>query len=193
MIDYGCKVCRVLDERELDHLDAELVARWHGEDGERMGYRRLADWLNTALLRTEMEIVGMPTEAGEARSRYERLTDDDRGGEMRELLRRGGVAVDDLLDDFVSYSVVRTHLTDCLGEERDPEPAGAWEAERLEQIETYAAEQAEGPIRSLVNKGELVAGGAIEPTVSVSLTCTDCGAAVPLADALEAGRICECS
>ncbi|MFB6220662.1 MAG: rod-determining factor RdfA [Halolamina sp.] len=193
MTEHGCKVCRVLAERDLEHLNEVLVARWHGETGERMGYRRLADWLNTTLLRTEMEIVGMATAGGEARSRYERLVDaDGTGAELRDVLRRGGVAVDDLLDDFVSYSVVRTHLTDCLGERRDPSPPTDWEEDRLTQLESYAAEEAGDAVRSLVNKGKLAAGGEIEPVVTVEVRCSDCGVSVPVGDAIGDDPFCDC-
>lgn len=199
MTEYGCKVCRVLADRDLEHLNSELVARWHGERGERMGYRRLADWLNTAFLRMEMEIVGMPTAGGEVRSRYERLVgaddaaDDDETAEMRRLLTRGGVAVDALLDDFVSYSVVRTHLTECLGETREPSPATNWEEDQIAQLEAYASEEAAEAVRSLVNKGELSAGGEVSTTVSVAVTCSTCGVEAPFEEALETGSFCDCA
>ncbi|GAB7095160.1 hypothetical protein JCM30237_23130 [Halolamina litorea] len=192
MTDHGCKVCRVLDERGLGHLDAELVARWRGDGEARLGYRRLADWLNTTLLRREMERVGMATGGGEARSRYDRLSDDDTAEGVADLLRRGGVAVDDLRADFVSYSVVRTHLRDCLGEERDPAPPSDWEADRIQALEEYAADQAGDAVRSLVNKGTLDAGGEVSPSVSVTVTCADCGATVAFADAVDAERFCDC-
>lgn len=199
MTEHGCKVCRVLAERDLEHLNSELVARWHGEAGERMGYRRLADWLNRAFLRTEMEIVGMPTAGGEVRSRYERLVgddaaaDDEEAAEIRRLLTRGGVAVDDLLDDFVSYSVVRTHLTECLGESREPSPAIDWEEDQLAQLEEYASAEAADAVRSLVNKGKLTAGGQVEANVSVAVTCSACGVAVPFEEALAAETFCDCA
>jgi len=44
--DHGCKVCRVLAERELGHYDERLLAEWRGEEGPRKGYRSLAEWLN---------------------------------------------------------------------------------------------------------------------------------------------------
>lgn len=199
MTEHGCKVCRVLAERDLEHLDSELVAHWHGETGERMGYRRLADWLNAQFLRTEMEIVGMPTTGGEVRSRYERLVggdnaaDDDEAAEMRRLLTRGGVAVDDLLDDFVSYSVVRTHLTECLGESRDPSSAFDWEEDQIAKLEAYASGEAAEAVRSLINKEELTAGGEVEATVSVAVTCSACGVSVAFEEALEAGAFCDCA
>lgn len=113
MTDHGCKVCRVLDKRGLARHDDELITRWHGDSGERMGYRRLIDWLYTAMLRRKMERAGLPIGGDKARSRNERLTDDGTAEAVGHLLRREGVAVDDLRADFVSYSVVRTHLQDC--------------------------------------------------------------------------------
>lgn len=192
MTDHGCKVCRVLDERGVDHLDDELVARWHGDTGERMGYRRLADWLNVTLLRREMERVGLPTGGGEARSRYERLTAESTADEVRRLLHREGVDVDSLREDVASYSVVRTHLRDCLGEERERSPPSDWEADRLDGLEAYAASEAADAVRSLVNKGKLSAGGEAEPTVSIRVRCSACGAAAAIDEALAAGTFCDC-
>ncbi|AEN04873.1 hypothetical protein Halar_1116 [halophilic archaeon DL31] len=193
MTEYGCKVCQVLDERDLKEMNPELVARWTGEGGKRLGYRRLADWLNTALLRREMEIVGMPTGGDEARSRYERLHDDDTAPAVRRLLKRGGVALDDLGDDFVSYSVVRTHLQDCLDASREPSPPSAWEPGQLERLEAYAASEATDAVRSLRNKGQLKAVGEVEAVVTIAVACSVCGTSVPVADALAAKRFCECT
>jgi hypothetical protein len=192
MTEYGCKVCRVLDERDLEELNPELVARWTGETGERMGYRRLADWLNTAMLRRELEIVGLPTGGGEARSRYERLRDEETAPAVERLLRENGVAVDALVDDFVSYSVLRTHLTDCLEAERDPTPSSDWEAERLENLEAYAESEARDAVRSLVNKGRLEAGGDVEVAATLTVRCSACGTARSVGAALSAARFCDC-
>lgn len=192
MTEYGCKVCRVLAERDLEELNPELVARWTGETGERLGYRRLADWLNTAMLRRELEIVGLPTGGDEARSRYERLDDDETAPAVKRLLRDNGVAVDALLADFVSYSVLRTHLTDCLGAERDPTPPSDWEADRLESLEAYAESEARDAVRSLVNKGRLAAGGDIDVSATVTLRCSACGKSQPVEAALSADRLCDC-
>lgn len=193
MTEYGCKVCRVLADRELTELNPELAARWTDDSGDRFGYRRLADWLNTALLRREMEIVGMPTGGGEARSRYERLRDDETARAVRRLLRDGGVAVDELVDDFVSYSVLRTHLKDCLKANREPSPPSDWEAARLEKLEAYAESEAADAVRSLVTKGRLAAGGNLDVAATLTVTCSACGASQPVETALSAKRFCDCS
>ncbi|MFC6737035.1 rod-determining factor RdfA, partial [Halolamina salina] len=128
----------------------------------------------------------------EARSRYERLTDGDTADTVAALLRRAGVKVGELRADFVSYSVVRTHLRDCLGAERDPEPPSNWEADRLDGLTEYATAEAAEAVRSLVNKGTLSAGGAVEPTVTISVRCSACDTAVPVEEALARGAFCDC-
>lgn len=193
MSEYGCKVCRVLAERELDGLDSELIEQWKGESGERLGYRRLADWLNTVMLRREMEIVGMPTGGNEARSRYERLREEETGPAVERLLRRGGVAVDQLTDDFVSYSVVRTHLKDCLDARRESSPPSDWERDRLESLEAYAESESNDALRSLANKGRIDAGGDIDVTVTLAVRCSRCGVSRPFEKALAADQFCDCS
>jgi len=156
------------------------------------GHRRLADWLNVTLLRNEMERVGLPG-GGEGRSRYDRLTDEDTGTGVADLLRQEGVAADELRDDFVSYSVVRTHLRDCLDEHREAAPASDQEVDRLEQLEADATTGAADAVHSLVNEGKLTAGGDIEPDVTICVTCSDCGLIVPAIDALVLGTFCDCS
>ncbi|MEF8860016.1 MAG: AsnC family protein [Halolamina sp.] len=117
----------------------------------------------------------------------------DEAAEMRRLLVRGGVIVDDLLDDFVSYSVVRTHLTECLGERRDPSPACDWEEDRIDQLDAYAVDEAADALRSLANKGKLSAGGELQASLSFEVTCSACGVSVPFDEALQAEGFCDCS
>jgi hypothetical protein len=199
MTTHGCKVCRVLDDRGLGHLEAELVDRWHGEaddtDG-RMGYRRLADWLNARMLRAEMETVGMATRGEEAVSRYERLTADDAAvaAEVRDLLVDGGVRVDSLLDDFVSYSVVRTHLTDCLAEHRETTTTTTdWPDSRIAQLESYAASEASDVIRRLVAAEDVIAGDDPEVVATVELRCPACETTVPFDEVPRGKPFCDCN
>lgn len=195
MSEYGCKVCRVLSERDLDHLDDELVARWQGDGYERMGYRRLATWLNVSLLRREMDRAGVPTIGGEARSRYERLTDEDprTAAEVHDLLRTAGIPVDDLERDFVSYGVVRTHLLECLDLEIDQEHSnGDWGADTLAYLREDATEKATDAVRSLVRNDRVAVGAGPTVSISIDLECEQCGAVRPASEALNAGAVCSC-
>lgn len=194
MTEAGCKVCRVLDRRGLTYLESELLARWRGEDGERMGYRRLADWLNAELLREAMGAAGMATVGGEARSRYERLTGDDEAvaDAVADLLADAGVDVDALRGDFVSYGVVRTHLLDCLDATRPESGTSDWERAAVDRARRRAAEDAADALRSLVNGGDVAAGADPEVTVSLRASCPVCGAVRPVDAVLDDGRLCDC-
>jgi hypothetical protein len=192
--EYGCKVCRVLDERGLQQYDDRLLAEWRGEDGQRKGYRQLARWLNVTLLRREMDTAGLSTLGGEADSKYERLRSDDASAaEVAGVLEREGIDVEGLRRDFVSYGVVRTHLTDCLEATYEPPASTDWERDAIDIARDHATEKITEAVTSLVNKGEL-AVGSTGPTVhvDVELECEDCRTRVPLRRALRRGTVCEC-
>lgn len=179
----------------MDGYDQKLLDEWRGVDGQRKGYRTLARELNVALLRREMDRAGIETVAGEATSKYERLTDggEDVARETRELLSENGVFVRDLERDFVSYGVVRTHLQSCLEAEYTPEPStGEWTTTSIEIASSAAASKATEAVRALVNRGELHAGGDVTVSVSVTATCTECESTVEVEDAVDRGYVCEC-
>lgn len=191
MNGYGCKVCRVLQERGLDHYDDRLVSKWTGE--ERMGYRQLARWLNVMLLRREMDRAGLSTLGEEAESKYDRLqSDDTTAEEVADMLKREGIPIDELRNDFVSYGVIRTHLTECLGEEYEQQESSDWETETIEISRDHAHEKIETAVSSLLNKGKLSGGSDITLHVTVEIECEDCQARVPLRRALRRGSICDC-
>ncbi|WP_435348587.1 rod-determining factor RdfA [Haloarchaeobius sp. HRN-SO-5] len=191
--DYGCKVCRVLDERGLHHYDDRLLSEWRGENGRRKGYRQLARWLNVTLLRREMDEVGLPTLGDEAASKYERLQGDDANAlEVANMLEREGVNVDSLQADFVSYGVVRTHITDCLDATYEPDAPTDWEPDAIDIARDHANEKVEQAVRSLVGKGELDVGDSIAVHLDVELECEECQTRVPLRRALRRGRVCHC-
>jgi len=97
------------------------------------------------VLRREMDAAGLATLGDEAESKYERLrAADATAREVARLLEREGVDVAALEADFVSYGVVRTHITDCLGAEYESATAGDWERETID-IATDRAR--EGPER----------------------------------------------
>jgi hypothetical protein len=188
----GCKVCRVLDERDMSQYEDQLVDQWQAEPPERKGYRQLADWLNITMLRREMDRAGLSTLGEEARSKYERLTASDEmvADELATDLAGAGIDVDQLQRDFISYGVVRTHLQDCLDLEYTAE-SGDWETETIEIAREFATQKVTQATQSLHNKGELE-GGNITVTVDVELECTSCHANVPVDRAVRRGYICDC-
>ena len=191
--DYGCKVCRVLAERELGHYDERLLTEWRGEEGARKGYRSLAEWLNVTLLRREMDAAGLATLGDEAESKYERLrADDATAREVARLLERDGVDVAALKADFVSYGVVRTHITDCLGAEYEPTAAGDWERETIDIATDRACEKVRKVVGSLRRKGDLDGGESVAVHLDADVECEDCHTRVPLRRALGRGHICQC-
>ena len=192
MSEYGCKVCRVLDEYGMERYEEQLLEQWQADPPQRKGYRQLAEWFNTLMLRREMDRAGLSTLGGEAESKYERLRGDGTlAEEVATGLSNAGVPIAQLRDDFVSYGVVRTHLTECLGAEVALQ-SGDWERDALGIARDHAATKAEEAVRSLRNKEQLSAGGEVDVSVAVELECERCHTRVPADRAVRREYVCHC-
>lgn len=192
--EYGCKVCRVLDERGLNDYDERLVEQWHGDEKSRKGYRQLARWLNVTLLRREMDVVGLSTLGNEAESKYDRLVAEDSNAvELERVLEREGIDVDRLRGDFVAYGVIRKHLKKCLGVEYQKPESSEWEQEAIDIASEHAKSRISDAVSSLQSKGEIAAGRDIDVAVTVELECPECRSKVPLQRAMRRGYICNCA
>lgn len=196
MSSHGCKVCRVLSERDLTTYDTQLLAQWQGENGPRKGYRTLAEQLNIRLLQREMDRAGLPTIGGETESKYQRLTGDDSttAAAVREMFRHEGVPIDEIEHDFVSYGVLRTHITECLGGEYTaPESDSDWETDAITIAQRTAKTKATEAIRALTNKGKLAS--VSEPVVDVDIIveCPECQSRISADKALRRGFVCTCA
>lgn len=191
--DHGCKVCRVLDEHGLADLNSRLVAQWKGDDVERKGYRKLATWLNVMLLRQAMDRAGIPTLGDEARSKYMRLQGKDgtTASEVREVLASEGIGIEQLERDFVSYGVIRTHLTECLEAERE-QTEGEWELRAIEITREHSRNKVLNSVQSLLNKNRLQTGEEIDVHVDIRIECEECHTRMPLDRALRRGEVCQC-
>lgn len=192
-MEEGCKVCRVLADRDLGHYDERLLSEWRGDEAQRKGYRQLARWLNITLLRREMDKAGLPTLGKEAESKYDRLRGEEtNAAEVADILEREGIDVERLYDDFVSYGVVRTHITECLGAEYEPGEPDDWETNAIDIARDHARGKVHDAVRSLAGKGVIEAGGDITVHLDVELECETCRSRVPLRRALRRGRVCRC-
>lgn len=192
MSDHGCKVCRVLDEYGMEGYENRLLEQWQADPPQRKGYRRLAEWFNTLMLRREMDRAGLSTLGDEAESKYERLRSDEPiAEEVATELENKGVPIDRLRDDFVSYGVIRTHLKECLDSDVELS-SGEWERDAIEISRNHATTKITEAVRSLRNKGQLAAGGDVSVSVSVELECENCHASVPVDRAIRREYVCRC-
>jgi len=192
MSKYGCKVCRILDEYGMERYEEQLLEQWQADPPQRKGYRQLAEWFNTLMLRREMDRAGLSTLGDEAESKYERLRADETiAEEVATELANAGVPIERLRNDFVSYGVIRTHLKECL--DSDVELAsGEWEQDAIEIARDHADTKISEAVRSLRNKGQLTAGGDVAVSITAELECENCHARVPADRAIRRGYVCRC-
>lgn len=198
-----CKVGTVADKRSVtvtadEDIHAYLVARWLGiDDYPAMGVRKLADWFNRKLLRDAYTRHGRNVTDVRISSEYEALTGDSdlEREEVIDDLRSDGLDGEALIDDFVSRSTMRRHLTNCLDaskEEDDTADAGsAWELEQIQHSSQHLKRKVEESIQSLDNKEKLPGGGDADVEVSIFLLCPECSTQVRLQTALDRQFICK--
>lgn len=179
----------------MEQYDDRIVEQWQAPPDQRMGYRRLARWFNITMLRREMDRAGLDTLGNETESKYDRLTGDDEtvAREVRRSLRQERIPIDDLLEDFVSYGVIRTHLKECLGAEREEESSTSdWERDAIEIAQDHAETKVSEAVGALVNKGELQALSEVELHVNAEIECPGCQLRIPVKRALRRGYVCDC-
>ncbi|WP_224338504.1 rod-determining factor RdfA [Haloprofundus halobius] len=194
----GCKVERVAERYELDRIDDALVTGWLGESGERYSLRRLETYLNERVLESAMAETTMTVLDGDVAHLYERLTDGSvsagQRAETENYLKRAGINVERVRNDFVSHQTVHTHLRNCLGTTR----------KRTQNTESRV-EKADQTVRALQNRMRLVTGGTVERLtragavsidsfdvyVETTIVCRDCDRSASFSELLERGG-CRC-
>lgn len=187
----SCKVGRAVRKYDLGAFDA--VVRDRHRDGASL--RDLERFVNERILRGALEAAGTDV-IGDVDDVYDALTDDDvsagRRTEVRERLTHAGVDVDALLDDFVSYQTVRTHLRECLDVDTDRrEPLTVedargtieWSRSRSEGIVSRTLER-------LANEGAVDAGD-LDVSQVLRVSCADCGATATVDEFVDRGG-CDC-
>lgn len=196
-----CKVDRVVDAFDLDApsadastLDAFLLDRWKGQDGQDpMGYRTLTEWFNKRLLKRVYDARGRAAIATRLDSEYAALTGDDDLA-RKELIRdleEDGIDTERLLDGFVSWSTMRHHLTGCLGGEKASQAGDSdWERESLEAIRESTEARVDKVVRSLSSKGKVPGAADCVVHVDIQLSCPECPTRVSVERALDQGYVC---
>jgi hypothetical protein len=194
------KIGRLIQRYGLDGVGAELETRWTAERGERHSLRDLADFFNQRLLETAMREAGIDTLEGEVANTYRLLTDDEvttgMVTETRRKLERGGVDVDRLTTDFVSYQAIRTYLTKYRGATYPPSDASGHDhveraADNIERLRSRTVTVAEDRIDQLVKRDRLDVG-PYHLSVDIRVYCEDCESRYDVDDLFERGG-CSCS
>lgn len=177
----GCKVQRKIDSYGLSDLNQRMVEWWTATDEEK-SLRDIATSFNHELLREEMERNGLDPLDGEVANTYRLLTGDDvnRGvrTQTRKRLEQQGIAVDRLVDDFVSYQSIYRHLNDCLGTEysktdHSPETRREKATERIFSLKSRTEAVTSDTLTQLVENDALDVAG-FDVLVEISMTCTSC-------------------
>lgn len=192
------KVRQLMEKYDLPTLGADLESRWTAPEDERDSLRDLATYANQQALRHAMTEAGLTPLEGEVGNTYRLLTSDDVGQGARtqaeRRLKRDGIDVDELRDDFVSYQAVRTYLRNY----REVEHATA--TEQQDQLKAQAAAfqrivgrtetMARTNLERLQETGQLTLG---EFTVAapIRVICTECETRFEISKLLDKGS-CEC-
>lgn len=198
--DGGCKikVNRLLREYDLPELGDELVVRWTREE-DRWSLRQLADFFNRELLRAELSNRGSDLIDGEVENLYRLLTDDEAtSGDRQEAesrLRRRGIDVETIEEDFVSYQAIRTYLRRArdVSPPEETRTAGSHrETKRttIQQLSTRLRKVTETSILELTNAGDLSIGD-FDVTVTVRVHCRRCDTRMTAVELLSKNE-CQC-
>jgi hypothetical protein len=191
--DDCCKVCRVSHRYDFSDINQRLLRHWRGDATKRKGYRKLADWFNRLTLQRAMDRAGLPTVGGEVETKYQRLTggDETTRSEVRALLENSGVDIERVEKHFVSYGVIRTHIKDCLGADREVATSD-WESEAIEMARNIGKQKVQEAVNSLQNKDNLTMGTDITVDAEFYIQCNECETRVQLSHALRHGEVCQC-
>jgi len=196
----SCKVDVVTEEYGLDggarydSIDEWLLARWLGEDGRKAeGYRTVTHEVNKRLVKRVYDEHGRDAMGARLDGDYEALSGDDvvRKREVVEDVASDGIDAERLRSSLVSWGTVRIHLTECLGERKEPPEATTdWERESVERARDHARKTVEKAVSALSSKGRIERAVEADVEMPILLSCPECPTRTPLEEALERGYAC---
>lgn len=190
--DATCKLDRVAAKWGMPEIDSELRERREAGDS----LRDLETLFNEAVLGAAMASAGTDPLDGEVANLYRLLRDDGVRPEKRidaqSRLRRHGLDPEELVDDFVSYQTVRTHLNDCLGvsTERETSLSVAEGRTTVFKLVSRAESVTQRTIERLARDGPLSIGTP-SVTLSIRIACSECNAEYTFTQLLDR-RGCSC-
>lgn len=190
------KVVQLIDAHELDGVGDRLERRWTASGDERLSLRDLADEFNRELLRSTMAEAGMQPLDGEVDNTYRLLTGEDVSGADRtrteRRLRREGIDVDQLREEFVTYQAIRTYLKGHRGASYDGDAADRVESEKkhIQRLRGRTRTVTDSKLEQLDGNDEIDLG-SFRTLVEVNVLCEDCDAQYDVETLLDRGG-CDC-
>ncbi|WP_227356409.1 rod-determining factor RdfA [Haladaptatus salinisoli] len=194
------KVQRVIDEYGLAGLGDRLEAHWLGDDDEQYSLRQLADLFNQEVLRAALTNAGVSTLDGEIENTHRLLTSDDVSSGVRteteNALKRDGIDIERLKQDFVSHQAVHTYLTKYRSvsyQSQADEPAAQLEkgASTIQRLRNRTAAVTETTLDNLRNTDRITLGD-FELFVDLRVVCNTCGQSYAVDELLREGG-CDCA
>jgi len=193
------KVAQLIQEYELADLGDELEQRWTRTE-DRDSLRDLAEYFNKQLLRKSLEDEKVNSTEAVISDHYHTLTSDDVTSgvrqERRSQLKRQGVDIDSLEEDFISYQSMRTYLRNfrrATPPEKtiSPEDHREQKYNTIQQLRSRLNAVTEKSLTELRQADHLTLGD-FEVVITVRVRCSDCGTRAPVTDLLTDGS-CDCS
>jgi hypothetical protein len=192
------KVGRLIRSYDLDGMVETLEARWTGDGAQRSSLRELAEYFNRQLLRVAMGEAGMSPLQGEVENTHRLLTDDDVSAgvrtQTRKQLKREGIDVERVKQDFVSHQAIHTYLTKYRGVRKGEAASDETQVEKslqtVQRLKNRLSAVTANALETLRSTGRITVGD-FDVSVDVRVFCRDCGEQYAVRDLLEAGR-CGC-
>jgi hypothetical protein len=192
--EQACKVDRVSETWGLENIDERLRRRREGSDAS---LRDLEEFFNREVLEAALRDARAEVVQGEVENTYRLLTADDVSSgaevEVRDRLERSGVDPEAVTADFVSYQTIRSHLRNCLDieTERSTELTPTDGKNTVFKLLSRTEVITKRTIDRLRSAGH-VAVGDVDVTMSLRVTCTECGEEYAFSRLVDRGG-CGCS
>lgn len=195
---HTSKVARLIEEYGLGaEFGDELEALWTADGDERKSLRSLAEMFNERLLEVAMSDARISTLDGEVSNIYRLLRSEDvssgKRAEARNRLQQGGIDVEALERDFVTYQAIRSYLKDYRGAEYDDgsdETRREGVVETIQRLQSRVRSVTRGSLESLRDRN-VISLGEFRLFVDVDVLCEDCNTQYGVIELLKRGG-CEC-
>lgn len=198
----SCKVGRAIERYDLGELNAEIVSRRREDDAS---LRELATHVNCRVLDAALReadadssdsAYGAISDGDAVAAMYEALDGDEaeaeRTARVRTRLEQAGVDIAGVRSDWVTHPTVRSHLRNCLNVDtsRSSTIDRGDARNTIEWARTRCASVVERTVERLV-AADLLSLGSVDVTVTIQVTCTECGDAFRSAQLLDSPE-CSC-